>query len=134
MTKLLLDTCAILYVSSDHPKVTGRVRQIFKETEEIFVSAISVVELACLCQKGRIDLGMHWKPWFRKAVELNGWQVLDLNWEIMEEAYSLPDTFHADPADRMLVATARFYRIPFLTTDRRILEYPHVNAFWEERC
>lgn len=131
MNGLLLDTCAILFLSTDDPKLTPGVKDRITQIEEIFVSAISVAELACLSQKGRIDLGMHWKPWFRKAVQVNGWQVLPASWEIMEEAYSLPENFHSDPADRMLVATARVHRIALLTTDQKILDYPHVDAFWE---
>lgn len=131
MKGLLLDTCAILFLSTDDPVLTPAVKNLIGQTDEIFVSVITVAELACLCQKDRIDLGMHWKPWFRKAVQLNGWQVLPVSWEIMEEAYSLPEDFHPDPADRMLVATARVHRLSLLTTDRKILNYPHVDSFWE---
>jgi PIN domain nuclease of toxin-antitoxin system len=48
----------------------------------------------------------------------------------MEEAYSLPETFHADPADRIITATARLKKYTLLTADRKILSYPHVNAIW----
>jgi PIN domain nuclease of toxin-antitoxin system len=48
----------------------------------------------------------------------------------MEEAFSLPSPFHADPADRMLVATARPHGLAILTADRRILDYPHVETCW----
>mgnify|MGYP000619164449 CR=1 FL=1 len=131
MTKLLLDTCAILFLSVDDARVTADVRRVFTECEEVYVSAITVAELACLSRRGRIDLGMHWKPWFRNAVKLNQWQVLPVTWEVMEEAYSLPDTFHADPVDRIFVATSRIHKIPLLTPDRKILAYPHVEAFWD---
>jgi PIN domain nuclease of toxin-antitoxin system len=48
----------------------------------------------------------------------------------MEEAYSLPDTFHADPADRIIAATACMNHSTIVTADRKILAYPHVNAVW----
>ncbi len=48
----------------------------------------------------------------------------------MEEAYSLPESFHADPADRIITATARLKNYTLLTADRKILSYPHVNAIW----
>ena len=48
----------------------------------------------------------------------------------MEEAYSLPDSFHADPADRIIAATARLENYTILTADKKILDYPHVNSAW----
>jgi len=50
--------------------------------------------------------------------------------DIIEEAYSLPETFHSDLADRIIVATARLRKYILLTADRKILNYPHVNAVW----
>jgi PIN domain nuclease of toxin-antitoxin system len=48
----------------------------------------------------------------------------------MEEAYSLPETFHRDPADRIVVATARALNAPVVTADEKILGYPHVDTIW----
>jgi len=48
----------------------------------------------------------------------------------MEEAYSLPDTFHADPADRIITATARLKDCTILAADKKILAYPHVKSVW----
>lgn len=127
---LLLDTCAVLYLSADDEKVMDSTREAVAAADRMFVSAVTAAELACLQQRNRIELSDHWKPWFRKAVEVNGWEVLPVDWEVMEEAYSLPGDFHADPADRMIVATARFYRCPVLTTDSNILRYPHVDTCW----
>jgi PIN domain nuclease of toxin-antitoxin system len=78
----------------------------------------------------RIKFPIHWKPWFRKAIETNGWDVKPITLEIMEEAYSLPDSFHADPADRILTATARHEDWVLLTPDRKLLDYPHLHARW----
>lgn len=48
----------------------------------------------------------------------------------MEEAYSLPDAFHADPADRIITATARLNNYTILTADEKIISYPHVKTAW----
>jgi PIN domain nuclease of toxin-antitoxin system len=127
---LLLDTCAVLYLSANDPKVAETTREAVAVADRMFVSAVTAAELACLQQRKRIELPSHWKPWFRKAVEVNGWEVLPVDWEVMEEAYSLPETFHADPADRMIVATARLRRCHVLTTDAKLHLYPHVDACW----
>lgn len=48
----------------------------------------------------------------------------------MEEAYSLPESFHPDPADRIIAATARIRSYSILTADQKILNYPHVESIW----
>jgi PIN domain nuclease of toxin-antitoxin system len=48
--------------------------------------------------------------------------------EIIEEAWSLPESIHRDPADRILIASSRTYRIPVITTESLILTHPHVEA------
>ena len=100
------------------------------DDSDIRVSVISLAELACAVERRRVMIDMHWKKWFRFYTELNGWQVENIGLEIVEEAYSLPDVFHADPADRIITATARLSDCTILTADKKILDYPHVNAMW----
>lgn len=127
---VLLDTCAILYLSLDDPCITPLTRSIIREAERVWISPISSAELACLQDRGRIELPKHWRLWLREALETNGWEPLSITLEIVMEAYSLPGTFHPDPADRILTATARKENLILLTTDRKILDYPHVLAKW----
>lgn len=129
--KLLLDTCCIIWAVSDPSAISKSAKTLLTDDEsEICVSTISVAELACAVERGRIIIDRHWKKWFRYYIELNSWQVEDISLEIMEEAYSLPDDFHADPADRIITATARLKNYTILTADKKILAYPHVNAIW----
>lgn len=127
---VLLDTCAILHVSLDDPCIEPSTRIILDKAERVFLSPISAAELACLQERGRIELPMHWRLWLREAVKKNGWEILPITLEIAEEACCLPGTFHSDPADRILTATARKENSLLLTTDRKILDYPHVTAEW----
>jgi PIN domain nuclease of toxin-antitoxin system len=94
------------------------------------VSPISCAEIACAVERGRLALDRHWKPWFRYFVEANGWRIAEIDLKIAEEAYSLPEYSRKDPADRIIIATARVHRCPLVTADRRILEYPHVDCVW----
>ena len=75
-------------------------------------------------------MNQHWKTWFRHYISLNQWQIEDISLNVIEEAYSLPGPFHADPADRMIIATARLKNYTILTADKKIIEYPHVNSAW----
>ncbi len=129
--KLLLDTCVILWSVSDSKKLSAQASKILTDSEsEILVSAMSCAEIACACERGKIELDRHWKKWFRDFSGLNGWSVMPIDILIIEEAYSLPQPFHADPADRVLVATARVLGASIVTADKKILEYPHVETVW----
>jgi len=129
--KLLLDTCCIIWAVSEPSAISKNARVLLTGNEsEVFVSVISVAELACAVERKRIIIDRHWKKWFRYYIDLNCWQVENISLEIMEEAYSLPDTFHADPADRIITATARLNNFTILTADNKILSYPHVNSAW----
>jgi PIN domain nuclease of toxin-antitoxin system len=64
-------------------------------------------------------------------VELNGWTVVTIDLIIIQEAYSLPGDFHDDPADRIIVATARSGEFHIVTSDRKILDYPYVKSIWQ---
>lgn len=129
--EVLLDTCAVLWAVSTPSELSDRARQLLRdETTTPFVCAITAAEIACGCARGRIELDRHWKTWFRHYISLNNWTCLPVDLDVIEEAYSLPPPFHADPADRILVATARLRSLAVVTADRRILDYPHVKSAW----
>jgi len=129
--KLLLDTCTLIWAISEPDAVTDRAREVLTAQDTtVLVSPISCAEVACAVDRGRLELDRHWKLWFRHFVGLNGWRSVDIDLVIVEEAYSLPEPFHRDPADRILVATARVVSCPLLTADRKILDYPHVETIW----
>jgi PIN domain nuclease of toxin-antitoxin system len=127
--RYLLDTCAIVWIAADPEKLSRSTSAAVSDPDaEVLVSAVSAAEIACACERGRLELDRHWKTWFRFVVTENGWEVLDVSLRIIEEAWSLPDEFHADPADRVMVATARTMDLVVITGDQRILQYPHVES------
>ena len=129
--KFLLDTCLIIWVARPNGRISAKARDVLLHpTSQIFVASISVAEIARLYEKNRIVLRDHWKPWLRNVIGSNGWVVLPATWEIMEEAYSLPPELHGDPADRILVATARLHGLALVTPDKKLLDYPHVETIW----
>jgi len=129
--RFLLDTCAVLWAVSEPEKLsTEGKRSLSDPAAEVFVSVISCAEIACAVERGRIEIDRHWKSWFRNYTELNGWQIVPIDLGVMEEAYSLPEYSHRDPADRIIVATARKFHLQIVTADRRMLDYPHVETVW----
>lgn len=95
------------------------------------VAAISVWELALLAHKGRIVFEIEPRTWFEKAFRRASIEVVPLSPQIALEAYRLPDKFHDDPADRLIVATARVLRASLVTKDPQIRAYPHVTTLWD---
>lgn len=128
---LLLDTCAILWAVSEPDTLSAAARRALRQPDvRVHVSPISCAEIACLVDRGRLKLDRHWKTWWNHFSSRNGWCAIDITLSIMQEAYSLPDAFHADPADRILVATARDRALALVTADRKLLNYPHVTTLW----
>lgn len=131
--KLLLDTCAIIWAVSEEARLPQKTSAALTAPEaELFVSPISTAEIACACENGKLKLDRHWKRWFRHFIELNDWEIIPIDLDIIEEAYSLPSPFHRDPADRIIVATARRRGLAVVTADEKILAYPHVDTVWKE--
>ena len=94
----------------------------------IGVSAISCIEIARLAGNGLIELPTDSLTWMLRLLSYPTVRLLPITPEIAVRAYSLPEPFHRDPADRILVATALEYSCPLVTSDGRILDYPHVNT------
>ncbi len=131
MSALLLDTCAVVWAILDPSRLSRRAVDALEDPQaEIYLLPISVAEVACAVERGQLELNEHWKIWLRKHVHANGWQYLPMDATLVEEAYSLPPPFHADPADRLFVAAARLRHLSVVTGDAKILAYPHVSTVW----
>jgi PIN domain nuclease of toxin-antitoxin system len=124
----LLDTCAILFVAEKTPDLSAATLNLIDAAPagEVFVSAVSVAELACLQERRKITLRQHWRAWWNALLKRTAWPCLPLTAEVMAEACSLPPPVHRDPADRVLIATARLEHLTLVTTDGKIRRYPHV--------
>ena len=96
------------------------------EADTIGISAISCWEIAKLVEYGRLELPCSVDEWFEQALRYPGIRILELTPEIAVESTRLPGKFHSDPADQIIAATARVYDCPLVTSDRKILAYPHV--------
>jgi PIN domain nuclease of toxin-antitoxin system len=90
---------------------------------DMCVSVISVWEVGMLEAKGRLELKMSCAEWVKQALATPGLSLYPLTAEIAIESSRLPGRFHGDPADRILVATARMTGARLLTKDERLLEY-----------
>jgi PIN domain nuclease of toxin-antitoxin system len=87
------------------------------------VSAISMWEVGMLESRGRIRFDIPCEEWVERALGLPGISLMPLSPSICVRSSRLPGEFHGDPADRILVATAREIGAVMLTRDGRILSY-----------
>lgn len=130
---IVLDTHCWLWWLSE-PKLLSRAARTAVQRaaaqHEALVSAISVWEVAMLVARGRLDLSVGVEEWIAQAESIEGVQVVPVDSRIALRAVQLPGTFHPDPADRIIVATALVRAAALATKDDRIRKYPHVRTVW----
>jgi PIN domain nuclease of toxin-antitoxin system len=134
MNTLLLDTHVLLWMVGGNPKVSVEARRAIQEAAELgqlYVSAITPWEIALLVSKRRIDLGMDVQAWLDAALGLPGIKLYPLLPEIAVASTRLPGEIHNDPADRILVATARHIGATLITADEQLIRYATQGNF---RC
>ena len=98
------------------------------EPSGLGVSAISCWEVAKLVEKGRLTLSCPIDEWMPQALGYPGVTLLPLEPGIAIESTRLPHPFRNDPADQIIVATARFHQCPLVTIDKKISAYAHVQV------
>lgn len=125
---LLLDTCAWLDAFAAPELLKPSVRKVLTGEPLVHVSAISLVEIARKEAKGELVFGMALQRWFQLALAKGRVKVLEITPEISIDATRLPDWPHTDPANQIIVATARIHGLKILTSDVKILKYPHVTS------
>jgi len=126
---IILDTHIWFWWNQDSPKLTNFQQEIIDNSrpDGIGISTISLLEISRLVNRGRLVLPKPLKEWFSIALAEEGIILIPITPAIAIESYSLPGEFHKDPADRIIVATARTYDCPLMTNDGDILTYPHVR-------
>lgn len=123
---VLLDTHAWFWLASGEVDFAPQASQAIVEASSrdcLRVSVMSIWEIGMLDAKGRVDLGRPAEAWVRQALAMPGIALADLTPAIALASSRLPGEFHGDPADRIIVATARLTGAALVTRDRLILEY-----------
>jgi PIN domain nuclease of toxin-antitoxin system len=123
---ILIDTRIWIWLTQGDPRVSPY-RPVLDAADAILVSAISAWEIAMLAAKQRIVLPFPPKEWVERSIQYPRLRVVDVSADIAVESVLLPGPFHADPAHRIIVATARVHALPLLTEDGPIKAYPHVE-------
>lgn len=123
--RVLLDTHVLLgWFESEARLAPAHRRAIRKATPEspLWVSDISLWEIATLMALGRIALSLPLRTWLEQATAPPLVQRIGISPAVAAEVAALPPTFHRDPADRIIVASARVLGATLLTRDQRLLD------------
>jgi PIN domain nuclease of toxin-antitoxin system len=121
--RVLLDTHILRYWLAR--RLTRRQRAALQGAsadEPLWVSDISLWEIATLSSLNRIRLHLPVRDWLEAAVSPPLVRRISMSPAVAAEVAALPDTFHRDPADRIIVASARNLGARLLTQDRRIID------------
>lgn len=124
-TGILLDTHAWIWLTQGielSSKVVSKI-DAAATAGKLYLAAISVWELSMLEAKGRIEMQTHVEVWTEQALSIRGLSLLPLTAPIALAASRLPGNFHGDPADRLIVATARYHQLQLATRDQKILNW-----------
>jgi PIN domain nuclease of toxin-antitoxin system len=127
--KLLLDTCTFLWFQADSPQLSPTARaRILDPTNEVYLSAVSVWEIARKYAQGRLSLPSHPSTLIPAVRKDSGIASLSLT-ETDALAAEKLQLFHKDPFDRMLIAQALMGGLAIVTSDRAFDPYP-VRVIW----
>lgn len=127
---IVLDTHIWIWWVSEDDHLTPASRAVIEthRSSGLGISAISCWEVAKLVQFGRLQLRDPTAQWLEQALAYPGCRLLELTPRVAVESTTLPGEFHRDPADQIIVATARVWACPLLTADRKIVDYRHVET------
>lgn len=123
MSRPLLDTHAWVWWISGDPRLAVREREALDSlspSERPVLADISLWEVATLVERGRLELDLDLERWLAIASAPATVELARVTPAVAAEVARLPERFHRDPADRLIVATARVRKLSVLTRDRKI--------------
>lgn len=130
---IVLDTHVLLWWLNSPKNLSKKASKAIDESikhQEILISSISVLEVYMLVKKGRLELNTLPDSWLQKVESLPFVRFIPVDNRIAVQSVDLPELLHKDPADRIIIATALNIGAKLITSDRMILNYPHVQSIW----
>ena len=127
---LLLDTCALLWLVAGGTSLSRAARDaIAAPSTRLFVSAITAFEIGVKHRRGALTLPVAPRLWYGRALAFHAVEEIAIDGRIAVRSTELPQ-LHADPCDRIIVATAQRDDLVILTPDPLIRSYPKTRTRW----
>jgi len=130
---IVLDTHTLVWWVGHNERLSNSAEAVIKAAQEanaLFVSSFTAWELALLDVHGKLTFLPDLNTWFSAVSQLPGIYFVPVDHGIAMASVNLPGHFHKDPADRIIVATARNLAAAVVTADQKIRAYPHVQSIW----
>jgi PIN domain nuclease of toxin-antitoxin system len=131
--KYLLDTHTWIWWHMRPQNLSKKVLSLISDSSnynELLLSAISPWEFSKLLEKGRLGVSLDPEDWIISALDMPKLRLVPLSPVIAYRSTILPRPFSNDPADQIIVATAREEKAAILSKDKRILSYKHADSIW----
>lgn len=132
---LMLDTHAVIWFTLEQDKLSDNIKSKINsalQNGSVIISSITLWEIAMLTERRRINIFEPVPGFLKSITEIKGLNVHDISPLVAAESVRLPDGFHGDPADRIIVATALCSRATLITKDQKILDWAkrgHIRVF-----
>jgi len=130
---IVLDTHAWIWWVSSPELLSKTAKKTIDEAitgKKIFISSISVWEVAILVARGRLELTMSPEDWIAASEALPFFDFVPVSNSIALKSVQLPGELHSDPADRIIIATAISLGAVLVTKDEKIRNYKYVKTVW----
>ena len=130
----MLDTCAVIWLMEDaylSETAVAAMDEAGDRGEYLYVSPYTALEIGMLASRGRLPLAVSPSQWFKRLLGTPLVRLADMTQDILIASSYLPSDTLRDPADKVIVATARELAMTIITRDRLILDYAakgHVSA------
>jgi PIN domain nuclease of toxin-antitoxin system len=133
MSGILLDTHVLIWWRLDLIRLgkdrIRRLQHMESRQQPVTISAITLWEIAMLAARGRMTIAEPPEVWLEEIEHHPLIEVVPLTARIAAESVRLGPGFHSDPADQIIVATARIHGLPLMTADERIIKWGKVPLF-----
>jgi PIN domain nuclease of toxin-antitoxin system len=129
----LLDTHTWLWWVTEDKRLSKRANSVIvkaQKQDDVWFSLISIWEIAKKVEKKQLVLDRPLEEWLDTAMDRPGLHLWELTPPVLVESCRLPQPFHGDPCDQIIVATARHHAATLVTKDERIRDYSHVRSLW----
>jgi PIN domain nuclease of toxin-antitoxin system len=126
MSNLLLDTHILIWALTKSEELSQKVIEaikLAKASKNLYLSSISLWEIAMLVQKQRISVFRRLPDFLQNIENIKGLNILPITANIAAESVILPSNLHNDPADRIIVASTREISTTLVTRDQKILDW-----------
>lgn len=128
-----LDTHTWVWWVTEDRRLSRKAASVIQEAARgtgVSLSMISIWEIAKKVEKQQLALDRPAREWIDQALNVPGLALVELTPAILMDSCELPQPFHGDPADQIIVASARHHRATLVTKDANLRRYKHVSTVW----